>query len=167
MSVPWLESRSTENTSIQSREFPRAAPSGTPSTSCWYFPVLPSSRQGTDSELFCICFTQLEKWRGNIVSVLGRDEGYMVKHNPLPEGVVESKALGNSWRQRVILDSISRVESEYGHYIILPIIRPMFTSLFWLKISPYTPYGVYCVIYPSLQGNNEEFDFSILLLKMI
>ena len=49
MSVPWLESGSTENTSIRSREFPRAAPSGTPSTSCWYFPVLPSSRLGTDS----------------------------------------------------------------------------------------------------------------------
>ena len=38
-----------ENTSIQPREFPRAAPSGTPSTSCWYFPVLPSSRQCRDS----------------------------------------------------------------------------------------------------------------------
>ena len=33
----------------RSQEFPRAAPSGTPSTSCWYFPVLPSSRLGTDS----------------------------------------------------------------------------------------------------------------------
>ena len=49
MSVPWLESGSTENTSIWSREFPPAAPSGTPLTSYWYFPVLPSSRQGTDS----------------------------------------------------------------------------------------------------------------------
>ena len=49
MSVPWLESGSTENTSIWSWEFPRAAPSGTPSTSCWYFPVLPSYRLGTDS----------------------------------------------------------------------------------------------------------------------
>ena len=30
------------------------------------------------------------------VSVLGRDEGYTVKYNPLPEGVSEGKARGNS-----------------------------------------------------------------------
>ena len=30
------------------------------------------------------------------VSVLGRDEGYTVKYNPLPEGVPEGKAGGNS-----------------------------------------------------------------------
>ena len=30
------------------------------------------------------------------VSVLGRDEGYTVKYNPLPEGVPEGKARGNS-----------------------------------------------------------------------
>ena len=41
--------RVQENTSIRYREFPWAAPLGTPSTSCWYFPVLPSSRLGTDS----------------------------------------------------------------------------------------------------------------------
>ena len=29
-------------------------------------------------------------------SVLGRDEGYMVNYNPLPEGVPEGKAQGNS-----------------------------------------------------------------------
>ena len=38
-----------ENTSIWSWELPRAAPLGNPLTSCWYFPVLPSSRLGTDS----------------------------------------------------------------------------------------------------------------------
>ena len=30
------------------------------------------------------------------VSVLGRDEGYTVKYNPLPEGVPEGEAQGNS-----------------------------------------------------------------------
>ena len=30
------------------------------------------------------------------VSVLGRDKGYTVKYNPLPEGVPEGKARGNS-----------------------------------------------------------------------
>ena len=32
----------------------------------------------------------------NIVSVLGRDEGYTVKYNPLPVGVPEGKAQENS-----------------------------------------------------------------------
>ena len=36
------------NTSMRSREFPRAQPEGTPETECWYFPVLPDSSQGTD-----------------------------------------------------------------------------------------------------------------------
>ena len=52
------------------------------------------------------------------VSVLGREEGYTVKYNPLPERVHKGKAWGNSWRQRVIYDCISRVESYYGHYTI-------------------------------------------------
>ena len=30
------------------------------------------------------------------LSVLGRDEGYTVKYNPLPEGVPEGEARGNS-----------------------------------------------------------------------
>ena len=30
------------------------------------------------------------------VSVLGREEGYMVKYNPLPEGVPEGEARGYS-----------------------------------------------------------------------
>ena len=30
----------------------------------------------------------------DIVSVLGRDKGYTVKYNPLPEGVPEGKAEG-------------------------------------------------------------------------
>ena len=33
----------------------------------------------------------------NIVSVLGRDEGYTVKYNPSPEGVPEGEARRNSW----------------------------------------------------------------------
>ena len=48
---------------------------------------------------------------GDIVSVLGQDKGYTVKYNPLSEGVPEGEAGGNSWRQRVIFDSKSRVES--------------------------------------------------------
>ena len=36
------------------------------------------------------------------VSVLERDKGYTVKYEPLPEGVPEGKAQGNSWRQWVI-----------------------------------------------------------------
>ena len=43
----------------------------------------------------------------------------------------------------------------------------MFTSLFSLAIFPYNPKGVYFVIYPSLQGNIEDFDLSIPLLRMI
>ena len=38
-----------ENTSIRSQEFPWAAPSGIPSTSCCYFTLHPSSCQGTDT----------------------------------------------------------------------------------------------------------------------
>ena len=43
----------------------------------------------------------------------------------------------------------------------------MFTSLVLWTNSQYTPQGVYCEMYPSLQGNTEEFDFSIPLLRMI
>ena len=32
----------------------------------------------------------------NTVSVLGQEEGYTVKYTPLPKGVAEGKALGNS-----------------------------------------------------------------------
>ena len=39
----------------------------------------------------------LRRWRGTLpVSVLGRDEGYTVKNNPLPEGIPEGEARGNS-----------------------------------------------------------------------
>ena len=37
------------------------------------------------------------------VSVLGQEEGYTVKYNPLPEGVPKGEAQGNSWKQRVYL----------------------------------------------------------------
>ena len=43
----------------------------------------------------------------------------------------------------------------------------MITSLILLKISPYIPYGVYCELYPSLEGKTEEFNFNIPLFKMI
>ena len=45
------------------------------------------------------------------VYLLGQDEGYTVKYNPLPEGVREGEARGNSRRQRVIFDRTSRVKS--------------------------------------------------------
>ena len=47
----------------------------------------------------------------DIVSVLGRDEGYTVKYNPLPEEVPDGKAGGNTWRQKIIFDRIFRIES--------------------------------------------------------
>ena len=47
MSVPLLDSGGTRNTSLRSREFPRAWPSGTPSSSGCYFLVPPLSRKGT------------------------------------------------------------------------------------------------------------------------
>ena len=40
----------------------------------------------------------------DIVSVLGREEGYTVKYTPLSEGVPEGKTQGNSLRQRGIFD---------------------------------------------------------------
>ena len=43
----------------------------------------------------------------------------------------------------------------------------MITSLVSLTISPYTPYGVYCEMYPLLEGNTEVFMFNIQLLIMI
>ena len=46
-----------------------------------------------------------------IVSVLGQEEGYAVKYTPLPEGVPEGEAQGNSWRRRGIFDGISWVKS--------------------------------------------------------
>ena len=45
------------------------------------------------------------------MSVLGRQEGYTVKYNPLPEGVPEGEARGNSQRQSFVFDCISRDES--------------------------------------------------------
>ena len=52
LSSKWVRHKQ-ENTSMWSMEFPWAAPLGTPSTSYWYFPVLPFSRQGTGTVLNC------------------------------------------------------------------------------------------------------------------
>ena len=56
-----------------------------------------------------MCPMKLEMWKEvtfhnivigikerDIISVLGRDKGYTVKYNPLPEGVPEGKAQENS-----------------------------------------------------------------------
>ena len=51
--------------------------------------------------------------------------------------------------------------------LFLAFIRLMITSLISLTISPYTPCGVYCEIYPLLEGNTEELHFKIPLLRMI
>ena len=56
---------------------------------------------------------RLVEWRMFTVSVLGRDVGYTVKFNTLPEGVPKGKAQGNYWRQRVIFDRISLTEPVY------------------------------------------------------
>ena len=49
----------------------------------------------------------------NPVSVLGQDEGYTVKYNPLPEGVPEGKARGNCQRQKVIFDILNHLTMDY------------------------------------------------------
>ena len=66
-----------------------------------------------------------------------------------------------------IFDQISRVESSYGQYIILTIIRLIITSLISLAISLYTPYRVFSEIYPLLEGNTEVLNLNIPLLRMI
>ena len=43
----------------------------------------------------------------------------------------------------------------------------MIYSLISLTISPYTPQGVYCQIYPLLEGNPVKFNFNIQYLRMI
>ena len=56
------------------------------------------------TSLYCSKLQECNKLYYNIVravllctvSVLGRDEGYTVKYNPLPEGVPEGEAQGNS-----------------------------------------------------------------------
>ena len=51
----------------------------------------------------CSSYTLCLLPRGYIVSVLGRDEGYTVKYNPLPEGVPEGEARANSWSKGLYL----------------------------------------------------------------
>ena len=56
------------------------------------------------TSLYCSKLQECNKLYYNIVravllctvSVLGRDEGYTVKYNPLPKGVPEGEAQGNS-----------------------------------------------------------------------
>ena len=48
---------------------------------------------------------------GYTVSVFGQEVGYTLKYTPSPSGVPLGFALRNSFRQRGIFDSISRVES--------------------------------------------------------
>ena len=63
---------------------------------------LPAWFEKNNSLFSCMIYT---------VSILGRDKGYKVKYNSLSEGVPKGEARGNSWRQRVIFDRISQVES--------------------------------------------------------
>ena len=71
-------------------------------------------------------------------------------------GKIKPSAWGNSQRQTNIFDIISRVMSLYRQYNILNNFLLMIPSLISLTISPYTPLGVYCEIYPSLEGNKVE-----------
>ena len=46
---------------------------------------------------YCTIISAINQGHGaDTVSVLGRDEGYTVKNNPLPKGVPEGEARGNS-----------------------------------------------------------------------
>ena len=44
--------------------------------------------------MFLLACNQAEEVE--VVTVLGQDKGYTVKYNPLPEGVPNAKARGNS-----------------------------------------------------------------------
>ena len=54
---------------------------------------------------------QIVELLNDIMSVLGLNSGYTVKYNPLSSGVPLGFALGHSFRQMVIFDSISLVLS--------------------------------------------------------
>ena len=75
-----------------------------------------------------------------------------------------AKPKGTPQGKELYLSVYPKSSPNTDNISFLTIITLMFTSLFSLTISLYTPY---CVIYPSLQGNIEEFDFSIPLLRMI
>ena len=68
----------------------------------------------------------------NIVSILGWDEGYMLKYSP--KGIPEGKVWGNSQWQRDIFDRISWVESSYGQYIISLNNYKLFMYRCWEKL---------------------------------
>ena len=53
-------------------------------------------RSNARSGIFFIAFLVFISPTLYLVSVLGQDEGYTVKYNPLPEGVPEGEAQGNS-----------------------------------------------------------------------
>ena len=63
--------------------------------------------------------------QNDILSVLGQDDEYTVINTPSPSGVPSGFALGNSFRQRGIFDSISLVLSSYGYSPGLPKGLPM------------------------------------------
>ena len=61
----------------------------------WYFPIAPyltSTCPGVESDL-------------NNIPVLGQDEGYMFKYNPLPEGVPEGTPEGKELNLTVYPES--------------------------------------------------------------
>ena len=70
------------------------------------------------------------------VLVLGRDGGYTVKYNPLPEGVHEGEARRNSSRAGPILE------------------KPVLAQLYWEYIFPYCPSRrLWCGSFENLPGN--------------
>ena len=76
------------------------------------------------------------------VSILGRDNRYMVRYSHPPEEIPESKAKGNSRMRTNLFDLISRVVSQYSSISFLKIVILLIPSLISLKIIPYTPLGV-------------------------
>ena len=63
----------------------------------------------------------------NNVSVVGREEGYMVKYTPWAEGVPGGEAQGNSWRWRGIFDRISWIDHD------TPTFRGNLTHIVWFR----------------------------------
>ena len=68
---------------------------------------------------------------------------------------------------KLYLTVYPELSTNTGSISYLRIIMLMIISLISLTISMYTPEGVYCEIYPLLEGTTVEFNFNIPYLVMI